>query len=120
MHLLLRIVVFEKRRAIEVGERPVVGRKVPGHPVEEHADAGLMQAVDQKTQVIGAAEARTRREETSALIAPGLVERMLHDRHEFNVRIALLKKIGHQPLGQLAVAVETAVGVCLLYTSRCV
>ena len=49
--------VLVERLAVEARERPVVLREVPGHPVHDHADAGLVQAVDEVPQVVGVAEA---------------------------------------------------------------
>ena len=41
-----RVGVLVERRAVEAGERPLVLREVRGHPVHDHADAGLVQPVD--------------------------------------------------------------------------
>ena len=46
---LPRIGVFVEVRAVEEAERVPVARKVRGHPVEDHADAVLVQRVDQVT-----------------------------------------------------------------------
>jgi hypothetical protein len=46
---------------------------------------------------------------SGALVAPGFVERVFHQGQEFDVGIAELDEIRHQPNGQLAVAVEAAV-----------
>ena len=42
----LRVGVLVERGAVEAGQRPLVGGEVTGHPVEDHADAGLVQSVD--------------------------------------------------------------------------
>ena len=55
-----RVGVLVERRAVEAGERELVAREVPGHPVEDHADAGRVQPVDQEPQVVGRAEPRSR------------------------------------------------------------
>ena len=38
-------------------ERKGILREVSGHPVHDHADAGLMELVDQVTEIVGGAEA---------------------------------------------------------------
>ena len=48
-----RVGVLVQRLAVELRERPLVFREVPGHPVHDHADARLVQAVDQVAQVVG-------------------------------------------------------------------
>ena len=53
-----RVGVLVQRGAVEAGQREVVAREVRGHPVEDHADAGLVQAVDELAEVVGRAEAR--------------------------------------------------------------
>src|SRR5690606_17404495 len=105
------VLVLIERRAIEMRQRPVVRWKVAGHPVEDHAYAGLMAAIDEMAEVIRRAEARARRKEARALITPGLVERMLHDRQQFDMCIGQLEQIGHQAFGQLTVVVKTSVAV---------
>ena len=47
------IVVLVERRAVEARERPVVAREVRGHPVEDHADAALVQRVDERAESSG-------------------------------------------------------------------
>ena len=39
-----RVGVLVQRRAVEAGQRPLVAREVRRHPVQDHADAGLVQA----------------------------------------------------------------------------
>ena len=57
-----RVGVLVERGAVEARERPVVAREVRGHPVEDHADAALVQPVDEGAEVVGRAEARRGRE----------------------------------------------------------
>ena len=71
-----------------------VGRKVRGHPVEDHADAALVQVVDEVHEVLRRAVARGRREVAGGLVAPGAVERVLGDRHQLHVREAGLDRRG--------------------------
>ena len=49
---LARVFIFIERRAVETGEAMRIARKMRRHPVEQHADAGAMAAVDEVLQVI--------------------------------------------------------------------
>ena len=48
-----RVGVLVERLAVEPCERPLVFREVPGNPVHDHADAGLVQSVDEVLEVVG-------------------------------------------------------------------
>jgi hypothetical protein len=98
-----RICVLVQRCAVEPGQRPFVFREVRGHPVDDHADARLMQVVDQEPELVGIAEPRGRREVRRHLVAPGAAERVLRDGQELDVREAELGDVIHELLGQLTV-----------------
>ena len=51
MEALARVGVLEQVRAVEVREAVLVVREVRRHPVEDHADAGLVQLVDERHEV---------------------------------------------------------------------
>ena len=87
-------------RAVEIAQAMLVGGEVRRHPVEDHADAVLVQLVDEVHEVLRRAVAAGRGEISGRLIAPRAVERMLHHRHEFDVREAHLLHIGAKPCGQ--------------------
>ncbi len=70
-----------------------------------------MAAVDERAEVVGRAVARRRREVAGGLVAPRLVERMLGNRHQLDVREAEVGGVGNEPVGQLAPAVEAPVGM---------
>ena len=55
---LARIGVLVEVRAVEVGEAVLVGREVRRHPVEDHADAALVQVIDEVHEVLRRAVAR--------------------------------------------------------------
>ncbi len=46
-----RIFVFIKRRPIEAVEGKIVGGKMGGHPIENHANAVLVQMIDEKLEI---------------------------------------------------------------------
>ena len=103
LRALTRIGVLVKMRAIEFGQAVSVARKMRRRPIEEHADAGLMQAIDESHEVVGRAVAAGGREVADGLIAPGAVEGMLHHGHEFDVRKAHFLQVGDQLIRGLAV-----------------
>ncbi len=80
--------VLVERRAVEPAQGPVVLGEVAGHPVEDHADARLVQPVDQVAQLVRATQARHRGEVVGDLVAPRRLERVLGHRHELDVREA--------------------------------
>ena len=100
MEPLARVGVLVQVRAIEVRQAVLVGREVRGHPVEDHADAALVQVVDEVHEVLRRAVARARGEVPGDLVAPGAVERVLHDRQQLHVREAKLTDVVGQPRAQ--------------------
>ena len=65
--------------------------------------------VDQVHEVLRRAVAGSGREVARALITPGAVEGVLHDRHELHVREARLRYVVGEPMGELPVAEQPAV-----------
>ena len=104
MRAAARVGVLVQVRPVEGGERPVVAREVRRHPVEDHADAALVQAVDEVAEVVGRAEARGRRVVAGHLVAPRAGERMLHHRQQLDVREAEVGDVVGELVGELAVA----------------
>ena len=98
-----RVGVLVERGAVEAGQRPGVLREVRGHPVDDDADAGLVQPVDEVAEVVGVAEAGRRREVRRHLVAPGAAERVLGHRQELDVREAELADVVDELVGELAV-----------------
>src|SRR5690242_1218427 len=83
---LARIGIFVKGRTIEGREAVCVSWKMRGHPVEDHADAVRVTLVDEITQVVGRAVSARGGEMSGGLIAPRVVEWMLRDGEQLNVR----------------------------------
>jgi len=50
MLALARIFVLVKRRSVKSPERVRVARKVRGHPIQNHPDAGLMALIDENNE----------------------------------------------------------------------
>jgi hypothetical protein len=97
-----RVGVLVERGAVEAGEREVVAREVRRDPVEDHAQPVGVQAVDERAEVVGRAEARRGREVARHLVAPGAGERVRHHRQQLDVREAHVEHVGAQLVGQLA------------------
>ena len=85
MKSLAGIGMLVEMRAIEVGEAVTIGGEVGRHPVKNHADAVLVQAVHQIHEVLWCAVARRWREVAGRLISPGGEVGMLHDRQKFDM-----------------------------------
>lgn len=89
---------------VEPAERPLVLGEVRRHPVHDHADARLVQPVDEVAQVVGRAEAGGRREVARHLVAPGGSVGMLGERHELDVGEPELGHVLDERLGDVAVS----------------
>ena len=70
VHAEAWIGMLEQVRSVEVLEAELVGRKMRRHPVEDHADAVLVQVVDQEHEVLRRAITAGRREVAGDLVAP--------------------------------------------------
>ena len=103
--MLVQVAAVEFRQAVRIG------RKVRGHPVQDHRHAHLVQRVHQELEILRRAVARGRREVTGALVAPGTIERMFGDRHQLHMGEAHAADIGRQLRGGLAIAEEAVVGM---------
>src|SRR4029453_18750875 len=106
MLALPRILMLVERRAVEARQAVLVFREMPRHPVEDHAEAGLMAGVDEQLEILRRAEAARRREETEHLIAPRSRKGMLHHRQELDMRKAHLLHVRHEAVRQLAICQE--------------
>ena len=106
-----RILVLVERRAVEADERELVAREVRRNPVEDHAETAGVQPIDEGAELVGRAVARGRSVVARHLIAPGAGERVLHHRHQLDVREAEAERVVGQLVrrllvGQRAVALE--------------
>ena len=98
-----RVRVLVQGEAVEAGQGERVTREVPGHPVEDDADAGLVQRVDQVAEVVGGAEPGRRGVVPGDLVAPGRAVRVLHDREQLDVGEAEVLDVVDEVFGHLAV-----------------
>ena len=102
--------VLVQRGAVEPGQPELVAREVRGDPVEDHADAVCVHAVDELAQVVGRAVPRSRREVARHLVAPRAAERVVHHRQQLDVREAHVLHVRRQLVGELEVG-ERAVAL---------
>ena len=85
METLARVRVLVEVRSVEVAESVLVAREMGRHPVEQHANAALVEIVDEVHEVLRSPIAARWSEVPGRLVAPGAIKRMLHDGHEFHV-----------------------------------
>src|SRR5579863_3377607 len=74
-----------------------------GRPIENHSDARVVAAVNKEHEIGGLAEAAGYGVIAERLIYPRSIERMLHQRHELDMRVAHSLDVGNQLGGELAV-----------------
>ena len=98
-----RVRVLVERRAVEAGQREGVLGEVRRDPVDEHADAGGVQGVDEVPELVGVAEAGGRGVVRGHLVTPRPAERVLGHRQELHVGEAVLADVVDELLGELAV-----------------
>ncbi len=79
------------------------------HPVEDHADPLLVQMIDQEHQVLGRSKARRGGEIPRGLIAPGTVERVFRNRHQFDMRESEVVEVIGQQRRHLSIAQKRAI-----------
>ena len=113
-----RVRVLVERRAVEPGQREVVLGEVRRHPVDDHADAGVVQGLHEPAEAVGVAEARGRRVVRRDLVAPRAAERVLHHGQQLDVGEAHLDDVRRELLGQLVIAQRPAAS-CLRHEPRC-
>ena len=82
---LARIGVLVKSGAVEFGQPVNVFREVSRHPVYDHSDSVLMAEVHEVHEVFRSTVTTRGSEVADSLIAPTTRERMLGNRHQFDV-----------------------------------
>src|SRR3546814_17532932 len=110
MEALPRVGVLVEAGAVEPAETVRVGGEMRRHPVDQHADAGLVAAVDEPGETFRRAEPPRRREQADRLVAPGTGEWVPADRQEPDVRAAAVPDLWHGPSPELAPTECAAVG----------
>ena len=103
-----RVGVLVERGAVEAGQGELVLGEVRRHPVDDDADAGVVQRLDQPTEAVGVAEACGGGVVGRDLVAPRAAERVLHDGQQLDVGEAQLGDVRRQLVGELVVAQRAA------------
>ncbi len=103
MLALSRIGVFVQRRAVELPQAMSILGEVGRNPVEDDADAILVAVIDEVHEVFADAVATGYAKVADGLIAPRAGERMLADRHQFDVGEAHFLAVLDQLVGDLAI-----------------
>ena len=85
MKAFLGIGVFVQVGAVKLGQAVGVTREVGRHPVQDHAQTGVVRGVDKVAEVLRRAKARGGREQAQRLVAPGAVKRVLADGQQLQV-----------------------------------
>src|SRR5438132_2597938 len=104
---LARVHVFVKIGAIEFGQTMRVFREMRRHPIHDHANTGLMTAVDKMAKLVRFSEATGGRIIVCYLINPGTFEGMLRHWHQFDVGITNLAELRQKRIGSFEVTKET-------------
>ena len=99
-----RVAVFIQRGAVKQRQGEVIGREVARHPVEDHVQARGVRGVEEVAEIFPGTKATGRRVQPGGLIAPAAVERMFVNRQQLEMGEAHPLHVGHQPIGQFAVA----------------
>ena len=108
-----RVFMFVKRRAVEAAQAVRVGGKMRRHPVDQHAQAGAVGAVDKARKAFDIAEPGRGRIKPGGLVAPAGIIGIFADRQEFDMGEAHLGDIGDQPVGQRVPGEETGLRVAV-------
>ncbi len=103
MAALQGIGVLKERGAVEMTEAVRIVREMPGHPIEDYAEALAVAGIDQRGKIGGRAEPAGRRKQAGRLIAPGAVERMLGDGQKLDMGEAEVARIGRKLFGEVTV-----------------
>ncbi len=101
-----RVAVFIKAGAVKIPQRPFIFAEMGGDPVKDDPDPGLMHFVDKIAEIIRRPVAGSRGIITGHLIAPGKVEGIFADPHQFHMGIAHVIHILSQVIRQLPVIQE--------------
>ena len=98
------ILVLVQVGAVEERERKRIARKMRGHPVDDNADAALMQVIDEKLEILRRAVTVRGRKVAGHLITPGAKIRILGDRHHFHMGKTHVDHVVGQRGGEFAIS----------------
>ena len=95
--------VLVQRLAVEAAECPFILGEVGGDPVDDDADAGRVQVIDERAQLVRGAPAGRRSVVARHLVSPGTAEGVLGHGQHFHVGKAVLEQVGDEFLAEAVV-----------------
>ena len=104
-----RILVLVTGRTVEAHQTFLILREMRRYPVENDRDSVLMEMIHEEFKICRCAEPAGHRIVAYDLISPGIIQRMLEDRHELYMRVPHLLTILRQILRNLTVVHEISV-----------
>ena len=111
---LSRVLVLIQACPIEPGQSVSISRKMGRNPVQNHADSCFVQLIDKIHEILRCPIARSRCIIADDLIAPGSIQRVLHNRHQLHMGITHFLHIGNDLRCKLPVVIISAavLGLC--------
>ena len=103
MEPLLWVRMFIEMRSVKLRQPMRIGRKMPGHPVEQNAQTCLMRRIDEIAEFMWRTKTGCRRIHSHRLVAPASIEREFRHRQELDMGKAHILHIGDQFLRRLFV-----------------
>ena len=85
--------------SIKEGQAMGILGEVARDPVDDHANSFSVTAIHKRTELVRGAVTTGRGIPTGHLVAPRSIERMLGDRHQFDVGEASFLHIGDEAIG---------------------
>ena len=98
-----RIGMFIQMGTVKLVQAVAVFGEVGGNPVHDDADAGLVELVNQITQIVRRTETAGGSKHSYHLISPGTIKRVLAEGQKFDVGKAHVGYIRNQRIGQFAI-----------------
>ena len=105
----IRIGIFKSRCTIKIGQRIIIFAEMAGNPIHDDADSFFMRFFHKIPQLKQIPVTRSHREVPGDLIAPRSFQRMFHQRHEFDVRVAHFLHIWNQRFSKIFKGIPAAI-----------
>ena len=106
----LGIRMFIQMGAVKIADSMLVGWEMRWHPIQNHTNIVLVQAIYQIHKILGGSVPACGREVSSRLVAPGAIKRMLHNRKKLHMGVPHLLDVFCQVGGEFSVG-EPAVAL---------
>ena len=114
MRPLSRVFMLIQACPIEPGQSISISREMGRNPVQNHANSCFMQLIDKIHKILRCPIACSRCIIADDLIAPGSIQRVLHNRHQLHMGISHFLHIGNDLRCKLPVVIISAavLGLC--------